>query len=53
MARSGAGLDCTINMSLDGFLQMEEGSLYWLLESPETPGARASERPTRLFIHAG
>lgn len=39
-------------MTLEGFLQVNEGSLFWLLDYPSVTGRRASERPTLLFIHA-
>ncbi|MCJ1250601.1 hypothetical protein MMC30_007829 [Trapelia coarctata] len=39
-------------MTLERFLQVDEGSLLWLLDCPNVTGPRASERPTLLFIHA-
>ena len=37
----------------DGYLEIEEGELFFELSTPLLPRSRASTRPTLLFIHAG
>ena len=40
-------------MSLDGLLKVDEGSIYWILDSPDTSEPQRNHRPILLFIHAG
>lgn len=43
----------TIVMLLDGFVDTQEGPLFWGLCLPVLNESRAPPRPTLLFIHAG
>ncbi|MCJ1390711.1 hypothetical protein MMC18_009448 [Xylographa bjoerkii] len=37
----------------DGYLEVEEGELFWELRTASLVGSRATARPILLFIHAG
>ena len=39
-------------MAVDGLLTVDEGSIYWILDSPDVSEPHHIHRPILLFIHA-